>query len=203
MKQALRCASLAPSLSVSLISLTFSIALSLSSACAVAWGVVICSVFSRHCALSLCVCVLIVAILGEGEDDEEDLFGSSRARFCGTKSAWSYRHLVRLKGKRKVDLLFLFSLLPPPLCFLLSLSLSLSFSSSLEKTAAVQPVHRHPTLTSPTSPINHGTLLTTVCLCGCECARKERNFVGQWLWQSLSRKAWSHQHQLIMLHNVQ
>ena len=55
---------------------------SLSFPCAVARGVVIFSMFSIHCAL--CVCVLIVAILGEGENDEEDLFESSRARFCGT-----------------------------------------------------------------------------------------------------------------------
>lgn len=30
------------------------------------------------------LCVLIAAILGEGENDEEDLFESNRARFCGT-----------------------------------------------------------------------------------------------------------------------
>ncbi|KAK5886367.1 hypothetical protein CesoFtcFv8_017407 [Champsocephalus esox] len=47
------------------------------------------------------VCVLIAVILGEAENDEEDLFESSRARFC-YDSAWSYRHLVCLKGKRKI-----------------------------------------------------------------------------------------------------
>lgn len=76
-------------------------------------------------------------------------------------SAWSCRHLVCLKGKRKVGLLSLLVLLLPSLRFSVrplslslslanTLSLSLLFSSS-EKTAAVQPAHRHPTL--PAQPI--------------------------------------------------
>ncbi|KAJ4938792.1 hypothetical protein JOQ06_028258, partial [Pogonophryne albipinna] len=55
---------------------------------------------SAVCALYMSVCVLIAVILGEAENDEEDLFESSRARFC-YDSAWSYRHLVCLKGKTK------------------------------------------------------------------------------------------------------
>lgn len=82
-KQALRCASLALALFLfpSFLSLTSSLCLfpfhvlwlgALSfSAC-----------FSTLC--TLCVCVLIAAILGERENDDEDLFESSRARFSGT-----------------------------------------------------------------------------------------------------------------------
>ena len=125
------------------------------------------------CALYMCVCVLIAVILGEAENDEENLFESSRARFC-YDSAWSYRHLVCLKGKRKVDLLFLFALLLPSLPFLfdLSHSFSLTFTHSFSVsvllelgensccTACAQASH----LTGPAYPINHGTLLTAVCM---------------------------------------
>lgn len=71
---------LSGSLSLFLFPVFLSLSPSLSFPCAVAWGVVIFSMFSIHCAL----CVLIVAILGEGENDEENLFESSRARFCST-----------------------------------------------------------------------------------------------------------------------
>lgn len=97
-KQALWCASLAPSLSLcspSFLSLSPSLypfpfhvlwlgALSFSA----------CFLYTVHS-----LCVLIAAILGEEENDEEDLFESSRARFCGTTqrgatdtwSAWRAR----------------------------------------------------------------------------------------------------------------
>lgn len=40
-----------------------------------------CFIFTVH---SVRVCVLIVVVLGERENDEEDLFDSNRARFSGT-----------------------------------------------------------------------------------------------------------------------
>lgn len=58
----------------------FPLFLSLSFPCAVAWGVVIFGMFSIHRSLY----VLIVAILGEGENDEENLSESRCARFCST-----------------------------------------------------------------------------------------------------------------------
>lgn len=99
-KQALRCASLAPSLFFCFHH--FSLSLPPSP----------CFLFPFHVlwlgalSFSACflytvhsLCVLIAAILGERENDEEDLFESSRARFCSTTqrgatdtwSAWRAR----------------------------------------------------------------------------------------------------------------
>lgn len=72
----------------------------------------------------------------------------------------------------------------PFLCFPVDLSLSRSLtlkhslsllSSSLVKTAALQPAHRHPTLPAQPYPINHGRIITTVCMD----PNEWRNFLGQ------------------------
>lgn len=126
-----------------------------------------CFLYAVH---SVCVCVNCGHPWGR-QNDEEDLFESKPCQVLWYDSAWSYRHLVCLKGKKKVDLLFLFSLLPS-LCFLFdpsafshfhTLSYSLTALELGENScypACTQASH----LTSPVYPINHGTLLAAVCM---------------------------------------
>lgn len=122
------------------------------------------------------VCVLIAAILGERGNDEQDLFENCRARFCGTTqrgavdtwSAW------RARGRHTCSL----SLLPPSALPSLSVRplslsfLSLTFAHTLsvfallelgENSCSTACTQASP-LTSPTYPINHGTLLTPACM---------------------------------------
>ena len=108
-----------------------------------------CFLYSMH---SVCVCVNCGHPWGKGERWGGPVW-EQPCQVLWYYSAWSYRHLVCLKDMRKVDLLFLFPSFCPSFAFY-STSLSFShslFSSSLEKTAAIQPAHRHPTL--PTQPI--------------------------------------------------
>lgn len=138
-----------------------SLSLSLSFPCAVAWGVVIFGMFSLHCAL--CVCVNCSHPWGKGERWVGPVW-ELPCQVLWYDSAWSCRHLVCLKGTRKARLLSLFSLLLPSLHFLFDLSLFLSslslshilslssLSSNSEKTAALQPAHRHPPLPAQSIP---------------------------------------------------
>ena len=169
--------SLSLSLFVSLLSLSFTLALSLSFPFHVLWlgalSFPACFLYTVHS-----LCVLIAAILGEGENDEEDLAESSRARFCGTTQRGATGTWSAWRAGGRYTCFSSFSLFSPsalPPVRPLSLSLSLSLCSPLLLlgensccTACAQASH----LTCPTYPINHGTLLTTVCLCGCKCARK-------------------------------
>lgn len=181
------------SLCAPLISLSFSLPLPLSFPCAVAWGVVIFGMFSLHCALSVCV------NCGHPWGRGERWGGPVREQPCQVlwyDSAWSYRHLVCLKGKRKVDLP-----LPPfalPLLSIRPLSLSFSVSLSLSHTLCSPRALRKQLLYSlrtsipPYQPnLSHQSWHTTHrCLDGCKCVRKEEiyNFVGQWLWNNLFRR---------------
>lgn len=130
-------------------------------------------------------------------------------------SACSYRHLVCLKGKRKVDLLFLLVLLLPSLHFLfdlsLFLSLSLTFTHSFSVsallelgensccTACAQASH----LTSPAYPINHGTLLTAVCRDPSALDREKLRTLWVNDFETICPEGLRPQYQLIMFHKLQ
>lgn len=118
-------------------------------------------VFSTLC--TLCVCVNCSHPWGKRERWVGPVW-ELPCQVLWYDSAWSCRHLVCLKGTRKARLLSLFSLLLPSLHFLFDLSLFLSslslshilslssLSSNSEKTAALQPAHRHPPLPAQSIP---------------------------------------------------
>lgn len=133
-----------------------------------------CFLYAVH---SVCVCVNCGHPWGR-QNDEEDLFESKPCQVLWYDSAWSYRHLVCLKGKKKVDLLFLFSLLPSlcflfrPLCFLsLSHPLLLSHCSRAWRKQLLSSLH---TGIPPYQPsLSHQSWhAPCCCLYGCKCTRK-------------------------------
>lgn len=119
-----------------------------------------CFLYTVH---SVCVCVNCSHPWGKGERWVGPVW-ELPCQVLWYDSAWSCRHLVCLKGTRKARLLSLFSLLLPSLHFLFDLSLFLSslslshilslssLSSNSEKTAALQPAHRHPPLPAQSIP---------------------------------------------------
>lgn len=107
------------SLFVSLISRSFSLSLSFHSMCC---GLGRCHF--QHVFYTLCtLCVNCDHPWGSGERWGEPVW-EQPCQVLWYDSAWSYRHLVCLKGKRKVDLAFFFILPLPSLRFLFDLSLA-------------------------------------------------------------------------------
>lgn len=155
------------SLFVSLISRSFSLSLSFHSMCC---GLGRCHF--QHVFYTLCtLCVNCDHPWGSGERWGEPVW-EQPCQVLWYDSAWSYRHLVCLKGKRKVDLAFFFILPLPSLRFLFDLSLAhfhtlflcLCYPRALVKAAAVQRAHRHPTFPAQPYLIHHGRILATVCM---------------------------------------